>query len=566
VEHERPTADRNVRVHALGLFPLRAAAEPHRTPAGSVPRPPGNGKIRGAPRTNRGFVVPEQVSLSRPVFDHLRRDELFRDVVEWADGLPPRFRMYVGGRWTAGSVTAPVDTPIDGGEIARVPEATADEVADAIDAADRGRRTIRDLPGHKRAEIFEHASRLVEEHKEAFEEVLLFEAGKPPHDRHGEVTATAARLRAAHSEARNIYGEYLPGDWSYDTLGKMALVIREPLGIVGCIGPFNYPLFIPTAKLVPALLAGNSVVAKASHQTPLALLLLARVLEQAGLPGGTFNVVTGSGASAGQALVSDPRVRMVSFTGSTAVGKHIHATAGLKRFHLELGGKCHAIVLGDADVPSAATKCVEGAFKNAGQRCDAVSVAIVEQTVAEAFTNAAAEAARAWTLGDPRQGATKVGPLISDAASERVDALVRDAVGRGARALVGGRRRDRYFEPTVLADVAPTMRIAQEETFGPVLPIVIARDEEDALDIATRTRYGLDMCVFGRSFDRLWRAAKRLDCGEVTLNDLPRHGTGHFPFGGQRESGVGREGIGYSIDEMTELKTIVFTLGPRASR
>lgn len=473
------------------------------------------------------------------------------------------FRNLAGGQWQPSSHYEPVDTPIDGSVIGFVPESTPQEVAAAVDAAFHARRAIRALPGHRRVEIFEAAARLLLDHRAVFEEALLLEAGKPAHDRHAETGATAERLRATHLEATHIYGEYLPGDWAADTVGKMALVIREPLGVVACIGPFNYPLFIPAAKVIPALLAGNTVVAKGSHQTPISLLLLARILQEAGLPSGTLNVVSGSGSSTGQALVTDPRIRLVTFTGSTQIGKRIHATAGLKKFHLELGGKCHALVLEDADVQAAAAKCVEGAFKNAGQRCDAVSIVIVPEALVGEFAEAATKAVTAWKAGDPRHAETRLGPLINDEAAERVTGLLRDAESKGARRLAGGEREGRVLHPALLTGVTSQMRIFDEETFGPVLPIVAARNEEEVLHLASQTRFGLDACVFGRSFDRLWRAAKAVECGEVTLNDLPRHGVGHFPFGGQRESGIGREGIGYSIEEMTELKTVVFTLAPR---
>lgn len=499
-----------------------------------------------------------------PAWSALPADELFRPLYR-LDAGRPRFRVFVDGRWLDLERTLPVTTPIDGSLIAHVPDAGPLEVDRAVNAADAARRAIRNLPGTRRIELFEQAARLVREHRAALEETLLLEAGKPAHDRRGEVDATADRLSATHQEAARIYGEYVPGDWARDTVGKMALVIREPVGIVACIGPFNYPLFIPTAKITPALLAGNTVVAKASHETPIALLLLARILETAGLPPGALNVLTGSGATAGQALVQHTKVRMVSFTGSTEVGRRIHATSGLKRLHLELGGKGHALVFDDCDVALAAAKCVEGAFKNAGQRCDAVSVAVVDRAVAAEFAERAVKSAQEWRLGDPRREDARVGPLISEEAARRVEGLVRDAVDRGARVVQGGRREGAYVQPTVLVGVAPEMRIAREETFGPVLPLIEAANADDVVELATRTPYGLDSCVFTRSFTRMWRAAKRLDCGEVTVNDLPKHGVGHFPFGGQRESGLGREGIGYSIEEMTDLKTIVFNLGPRAA-
>lgn len=501
-------------------------------------------------------------STDRP-WQRLRESKLLSPVIAGDRDGATVMRQFIGGRWEESPALVPVTWPHDGRIVAYVPEAAPAQVKAAIASAEASQRALRDLPGNGRIEVFERAAQLVLDHQEVFEECLLWEAGKPPHDRQGEVSAAAQRLRAAHLEARRIHGDYIPGDWAADTLGKMALVVREPLGVVACIGPFNYPLFIPTAKITPALLAGNTVVAKASHQTPVALLLLARILDVAGLPAGSLNVLTGSGKAVGEPLVSDPRVRMVSFTGSTAVGKRIHQVAGMKRFHLELGGKGHALVFDDAVVPEAAAKCVEGAFKNAGQRCDAVSIAIVDRRVVEAFSVEAAQAAKTWKVGDPREADTRVGPLITSQAADRVEGLIRDAVADGARILVGGKRSGLYVEPTVLADVRPTMRIAREETFGPVLPIMAAESTEAAIELALQTPFGLDSCVFTKAFPRMWRAAKQLRCGEVTINDLPKHGVGHFPFGGQRESGVGREGIGYSIDEMTEMKTIVFTLGPR---
>lgn len=506
---------------------------------------------------------PSEEPWDPPRLERILDDELFKPLLSVSEVGVPVFRCAIGGQWREGAHHTGVDTPIDGSIVAGVPQCGPAEARAAIDAAHAARRAIRDLPGWKRIEVFEKAAALLEEHRGAFEEALLLEAGKPHHDQQGEVGATIQRLRATRSEAGHIYGEYLPGDWAPDTVGKMALVVREPLGVVAAIGPFNYPLFIPTAKITPALLAGNTVVAKSSSKTPLALLLLARVLEAAGLPPGTLNVVTGTGGAVGETLVRDERVRMVSFTGSTDVGKHIHSIGGLKRFHLELGGKGHALVLDDADVAHAAAKTVEGALKNAGQRCDAVSAVVVQGAIHDDFVEQATKAAQGWKAGDPRRHDTKVGPLISESAARRVEALVREAQAQGARLRTGGDRRGCLLQPAVLDGVTPEMRLANEETFGPVVPILRATDEEDALRLATRTPFGLDSCVFTRDFARMWRAAKRMACGEVTINDLPKHGIGHFPFGGQRESGMGREGIGYSIDEMTELKTIVFTLGPK---
>jgi glyceraldehyde-3-phosphate dehydrogenase [NAD(P)+] len=362
-------------------------------------------------------------------------------------------------------------------------------------------------------------------------------------------------------EVKKISGEYIPGDWSDDTRGKIAVVIREPVGVVAAISPFNYPLFIQAAKVIPALLAGNSVVLKPASSTPLSALMFARVLQESGIPNGCLNVITGPG-SIGMKLVEHPHISLVSFTGSTKAGREISRAAEVKHLHLELGGKAVAIVLSDADVGLAARKCVEGAFRNAGQRCDAVSLALVEEGVADLFVEKVLEEAGKWTVGDPRWDDVKMGPLINSSQVERVHRLVVDAVEKGAKLLMGGRFEGNYYQPTVLDHVPKSAEIMWEEIFGPVLPIARVRDVGEALEIASAQRYGLDSCVFTNNFYRMWSVAKRLQVGSVTVNDMPRHGVGYFPFGGVKESGIGREGIGYSIDEMTVLKTIVFNLEP----
>ncbi|MDJ0270265.1 MAG: aldehyde dehydrogenase family protein [Aigarchaeota archaeon] len=343
----------------------------------------------------------------------------------------------------------------------RVPKGSEADMDAAIEAARANQRRIREVAAIERIEIFREAADLMSEKQEDFIQTLMLEAGKPRKDAAGEVKATIERMRMTMEEARKIFGEYIPGDWSEDTMGKIALVIREPVGVVGAIGPFNYPLFIPAAKIIPALLAGNSVVVKPASEDPLSQLLFARVLEKAGIPPGCINVVTGTGRIAIR-LATSEKVGMISFTGSTEAGRELSRLATIKQLHLELGGKMNGC----------------------------------------------------------------------------------------------------YFEPTLLDHVPLDARIAWEETFGPVITIIRINSEDEAIEISSKSRYGLDSCVFTNNFYRMWKIAKRLQVGEVTINDLPRHGVGCFPFGGVKDSGIGREGIGYSIDEMTILKTIVFNLEP----
>jgi glyceraldehyde-3-phosphate dehydrogenase [NAD(P)+] len=486
----------------------------------------------------------------------------FDEILERYDG-EARFRMFVEGRWVESfdKTYFELHTPIDGSLLGYIPKAGVEDVEKAVGVARGEQRKIRDLAAIERIEIFRQAAQVLEERMGDFVTALVHEAGKPRRDAEGEVSATALRLKLTMEEVKKISGEYIPGDWSDDTRGKIAVVIREPVGVVAAISSFNYPLFIQAAKVIPALLAGNSVVLKPASSTPLSALMFARILQESGIPNGCLNVITGPG-SIGMKLVEHPHVSLVSFTGSTMAGKEISRAAEVKRLHLELGGKAVAIVLSDADIGLAARKCVEGAFRNAGQRCDAVSLALVEEGVADLFVEKVLEEAGKWTVGDPRGDDVKMGPLINSSQVERVHRLVVDAVEKGAKLLMGGRFEGNYYQPTVLDYVPKSAEIMWEEIFGPVLPIARVRDVGEALEIASAQRYGLDSCVFTNNFYRMWSVAKRLQVGSVTVNDMPRHGVGYFPFGGVKESGIGREGIGYSIDEMTVLKTIVFNLEP----
>ena len=489
--------------------------------------------------------------------------KIFQDVIEKGADNVWRAKNFIDGAWIwpASAETFSVTSPVDGSVVARLPKGTAEQVAAAVASADAARPLIREIAAIDRIALFGRVRKLLEEYTEFFKFLLLWEAGKPEHEAVGEIEATRERLRMTLQEAKKIAGEYLPGDWSHDTIGKIAIVVHEPVGIVAAITSFNYPLYIPAAKIVPALLAGNAVVVKPASAVPLTLLCFARLIQEAGFPKGSINVVTGS-SQVGDALVSDPRVHLVSFTGSTEVGKHLAATAGLKKLHLELGGKGVAIVLEDCDLDLAAKKCVEGSLKNAGQRCDAISSILVVDKVADELVRRMQVVIAEWTGGDPREKKTKIGPLISEATAERVVGLITDAVKRGAKLLAGGKRRGAYVEPTLLDAIPADARIAFEETFGPVVSVIRVKNEEEALAIASRPQYGLDSCVFTNNYYRMWQLAKALEVGGVTINDLPRHGVGYFPFGGIRNSGMGREGIGYSIEEMTQHKTIIFNLEP----
>jgi len=472
--------------------------------------------------------------------------------------------MFVGGRWIESSTRKVMDvhSPIDGSVIARVQGGVKEDAETAAATANDSRRKIRDIPAIDRIDMLNRARHIIEAHSEEFVRTMVIEAGKTVAAATGEVRASLSRIKMTMEEARRIFGEYVPGDWSEDTMAKFALVIHEPIGVIACITPFNYPLFSAVAKVVPAIVSGNAAVLKPASDDPISAILLVRTFQEAGIPDGVLNLVTGTGRDLGDALVNHDMIGMVTLTGSTETGKHVAKLVGMKRMHLELGGKGSAIVAADADLPLAAKKVAEGSLKYAGQRCDAVSRVFVEEAVASEFLKFLLSELKSWRLGDPRGEGVTVGPMINLGAAERVQGLVDDAVSKGASLLAGGKHRDTYFEPTLLDRVPLEANIAWEETFGPVITVIRARSVDEAVQLSNRSRYGLDSCVFTNSLYTAWKVSKALEEGSVSINDAPSHGVGYFPFGGNKDSGLGREGVGYSIDEMTRIKTIQFNLAP----
>lgn len=493
--------------------------------------------------------------------EYLNLGKIFDTIYDVQDSKIPDFKMLLNGKWVSLEHRIEVRSPIDGSLIATIPSASEQEAGQAVDSAYANRMAIRTIPAVEKIEIFQRARELLLENKNSFISVLTLEAGKPQSNAEGEVKATAERLKLTPEEYGKIRGEHIPGDWSDETVGSSADVLREPLGVVLAISPFNYPLYITATKVIPALLAGNSVIVKTSSQDPLSFLMFARILEVAGIPSGALNVITCRGPI-GEYLASQGKINMLTFTGSTEIGKRLARVAGLKILHMELGGKGSAIVLADADLDLAAKESVKGSLSYSGQRCDAVSRVLVEESVADSFVAKVLKEVETYKVGDPRDPTVKLGPMINHGAVERVHSLVTDAVGKGAKLLTGGKHEGNYYYPTVLDRVPDTAEVLWEETFGPVIPIRRVKDVDEAIDLANRSKYGLDSCVFTNDINLARKVSKRLEEGEVTINAAPRHGVGYYPFGGNKESGLGREGIGYSIEEMTRLKTIVYNWKP----
>ncbi len=472
----------------------------------------------------------------------------------------PAWNMFVAGKWLRPHNFMEVYSPTLNSTYAFVPRATESEVEYAIKSAYKARKTINKMPAHKRAELLEETAERLSAYEDELVEHLAYEAGKPIKQGRGEFKASILRLKYAAQEVEEIYGEMITGDFSPFKEDKLGLVIRQPLGTILAITPFNYPLFTAVAKVAPAIAAGNTVILKPATDTPIASYYLAKAFEEAEVPEGVLNVVSGKGSEIGDLLIKSHYVNGISFTGSTAVGQHIAENAGMKKLHLELGGKAPAIVLEDADLDLAAKEVVTGSLKFSGQRCDAISRVLVVSSVADELVERIVKEAKKWKVGDPLKEKTDIGPLINPKAVEKVSGLVKDAIEKGADLLMGGKKRGNYYYPTVLDNVPLTARIAWEETFGPVIPIIRVKDEKEAVKIANQSNYGLDASVFTQNIDKAMKIAMELEDGEVTINAHPAHGLGIFPFGGVKDSGMGREGIKYSILEMTEVKSIVIKM------
>ncbi len=471
------------------------------------------------------------------------------------------YKMLINGKWIESSnkKTFDVRNPYDGSIVGRVQKAARDDAENAVKSAFDAKKKIANMSAYDRAKILDKIADLVSEHKDDFVNVIVAESGKPVKVAGGEVEATIERFKFAADETKQITGDVLKGDnvpWHQEKIG---IVIRQPVGVVLAVCPFNYPLFIGTAKIAPALAAGNSLVVKPASDDPICLFMLAKLMQDAGLPDGVLNMVSGSGSEIGDYLISHEKIDMISFTGSSDVGKHAAKIAGMKRLQMELGGKCPGLVFEDADLDMAAKECVTGALKFSGQRCDAISRILVAGKVADVFVKKVVSEVKKWKVGNPKDSDTLIGPMINETAVKKVDELVEDARKKGAKVLLGGNKgKGLFYQPTILDKVTTKMRIAWEETFGPVVTIIRVKNYEEAIRIANQSEFGLDSSVFTNGINKAIDAGLRVESGTVQINAAPAHGVGNFPFGGDKSSGMGREGVKTSIEEMTKLHTIVF--------
>ena len=451
-----------------------------------------------------------------------------------------------------------IKSPFDGSVVGQAPVATIADVDNAITKAVSGADLWRHTPAHIRSAILLKAATLADERSEEIAQIISGENGKSLLEARGEASRSGEIIRLAAFEGSQLYGSTLPLDANKGTgLEKLGFTIRQPVGVVVAISPFNYPALLVLHKIAPALAVGNSVLLKPARSTPLTAIALAKCFSDAGLPEGVLQVITGSGAELGSALVKDPRVRKVSFTGSTSTGVQISNVAGVKKLSLELGSSCPVVVLDDADINYATDAIALGGYINAGQVCISVQRVIVDEKIMSNFLDALKPKVEAIKVGNPKSDETKVGTLINEAEAIRVENSIKQAVSDGAVLLTGGARDKTIIKPAIVCGINPNSAFAQDELFGPAIAVSSANGIKEAITLANSTVYGLGAGVFTKNVDVAIQSAREIDAGIIHINWTPLWRADLMPYGGLKSSGVGKEGVRSTVTEMTEEKTII---------
>ncbi len=469
-------------------------------------------------------------------------------------------KMLLNGEWVELAESDIVYNPQDNTVVDSVPRSTEDDMLAAIEAAVAGFERARAMPVHERMRVLQKAAGTIAAEHEDFARIIASEGIKTIREARKEVTRCIETIRVSAEEARRLHGETISFDQMPGSENRIGYYSREPIGIIGAITPFNDPLNLVAHKIGPALASGNAIIVKPDSKTPLSALWLARAIHDAGLPPGVLQVITGPGRIVGNILVTDPRVRMISFTGGLETGKAIMKKIGLKKVGMELGSNCPVIVMADTDMEMALSANVSGAFWAAGQNCLHVQRLIVQDAVYDEFKRRFVAAAEAYTVGDKLDETTDMGPMINELAADSVEKMVDEAVMAGAELLTGGQRNGAFYAPTVLENVPDSVALAREEIYGPVTILYRFSELEDAIARANDVDYGLQAGIFTRDLNTAFQAAAKLDCGGVMINDSTDYRIDAMPFGGTKGSGLGREGIKFAMQEMTEPKLVCLNL------
>ncbi|SIR05606.1 glyceraldehyde-3-phosphate dehydrogenase [NAD(P)+] [Haladaptatus litoreus] len=470
--------------------------------------------------------------------------------------LHRREQLFIDGEWLDADDVLEVTDLAEDGIFAEVAAAGAEQADNALAAAQRAEAEMRETTIPQRAKWMESIADGLLDRKEELAEVIVREAGKPISSARGEVESAAERFRRAAEEAHDLRGEFREGTTDGHE-GWEAIIKPEPVGTILAITPYNYPLATTALEVAPALAAGNCVILKPASKTPISAAILAEVISEQDIPKGAFNFTPGSASEIGDLLVGDDRINMITMTGSSPAGKHVARKSGMVNLHMELGGNAPAVVFPDADLSDVAGACAKGSLKYAGQRCSAVSRVVAHEEVHDEVVERLEAEMDNWVIGDLFDEETQMGPLISEDQADWVEELVEDAVEKGADLIRGGDRDGQFFEPTLLANVPHDARIVHEEQFGPIAAVTTFETEEEALEISNGGDLALDAAVFTADYDRARRMADKLDAGAVRINGAPSHGLGDIPFGGNKGSGIGRQGLHLTIEEMVRKKSII---------
>ncbi|HWI35603.1 MAG TPA: NAD-dependent succinate-semialdehyde dehydrogenase [Burkholderiales bacterium] len=468
-----------------------------------------------------------------------------------------REQCYIDGGWVSGSKTVPVHNPANGAVLGSVPDLGTEETKRAIDAAERAWPAWRAKTAKERAAILRKWFELMMASQEDLAQLMTAEQGKPLAESRGEIVYGASFIEWFAEEGKRTYGDVIPSPWA----DKRALVMKQPIGVCAMITPWNFPNAMITRKAGPALAAGCTVVIKPAEQTPFSALAMAELAERAGIPKGVFNVITGDAATIGKELCANPKVRKLSFTGSTEVGRILMRQSAdtIKKLSLELGGNAPFIVFDDADLDAAVEGALASKYRNAGQTCVCANRIYVQDGVYDKFAAKLTDKVKGFKVGPGNEPGVVIGPLIDEPGVKKVESHVADAVKKGAKIVLGGKRDERgglFFQPTVIANVTPDMIVSYEETFGPVAPLIRFKTEDEVIKLANNTEFGLAGYFYSRDVGRIFRVAEQMETGIVGAN-VGIISTEVAPFGGVKQSGLGREGSKYGIEEYLEVKYVL---------